>query len=144
MFVPENYTASAQLPCIVLFFGGGWNGGDPSQFYAYSKYLASRGMVAISAQYRTKKQNAIPRNCVEDGREAVRYVRKNAAELGINPDQIAVGGGSAGGHVAAAVAMCPKIDINPSDAVSSIPNALLLFIGRRYPHFITSVKDSHR
>ena len=127
VFLPKDYKTSDQRPCIILFFGGGWSSGDPSQFYGYSKYLASRGMVAISAQYRTKKQKAIPRNCVEDAREAVRYVRKHAAELGVNPDKIAVGGGSAGGHVAAAVAMCPKIDIKLGDSVSSIPNALVLF-----------------
>ena len=127
LFFPKDYKASDQRPCIILFFGGGWSAGEPSQFYGYSKYLASRGMVAISAQYRTKRQKAIPRNCVEDGREAVRYVRKHAVELGVNPDQIAVGGGSAGGHVAAAVAMCPKIDVNLGDSVSSIPNALVLF-----------------
>ncbi|MGJ8656014.1 MAG: alpha/beta hydrolase [Akkermansiaceae bacterium] len=127
LFLPEGYEASDKRPCVIFFFGGGWSGGDPSQFFGYSKYLASRGMVAISAQYRTKAQKAIPRNCVEDGREAVRYVRKHAVELGVDPNQIAVGGGSAGGHVAAAIAMCPKIDVDPDSEISSMPNALLLY-----------------
>ena len=127
LFFPEDYQVTDKRPCIIFFHGGSWVAGSPSQFYGFSKYMASRGMVAISAQYRTKKYKAIPRDCVEDGREAVRYVRQHAAELGIDPDRIAAGGGSAGGHVAAAVAMCTKIDANRDSPVSSIPNALVLF-----------------
>lgn len=103
LFFPEDYQVTDKRPCIVFFHGGSRVAGSASQFYGYSKYLASRGMVAISAQYRTRKYKAIPRDCVEDGREAVRYVRQHAAELGVDPDRIAAGGGSAGGHVAAAV-----------------------------------------
>ncbi|TWU54733.1 Acetylxylan esterase precursor [Rubripirellula tenax] len=128
LFFPEDYQVTDKRPCIIFFFGGSWVGGDPDQFYGFSKYMASRGMVAISAQYRNKKYNkAIPRDCVEDGREAVRYVRQHAVELGVDPDRIAAGGGSAGGHVAAAVAMCTNLDANPDSPVSSIPNALVLF-----------------
>ena len=128
IFFPAQYTRHDKRPCIIFFFGGGWTGGDQSQFYGISKYFASRGMVAITAEYRThNKHNAIPRNCVEDGRQAVRYVRQHAAELGIDPQKIAVGGGSAGGHVAAAVAMCPTIDAKPKSTISSMPNALVLF-----------------
>jgi len=128
LFFPKDYTADDKRPCIIFFFGGGWMGGSPSQFYGFSKYFASRGMVAIAAEYRTqKKHKAVPRNCVEDGRQAVRYVRQHAAELGINPNKIAAGGGSAGGHVAAAVAICPKIDAEPKSNIASIPNALVLF-----------------
>jgi len=37
---------------IVFFFGGGWTGGSPKQFYQQSEYFASRGILAISAEYR--------------------------------------------------------------------------------------------
>ncbi|MGJ8672710.1 alpha/beta hydrolase [Rubritalea sp.] len=127
VFLPDGHKASDKRSCVVFFFGGGWSSGGPEQFYGISKYFASRGMVAISAQYRTKKQQASPKECVEDGREAIRYVREHAAELGVDPNRIAAGGGSAGGHVAAAVAMCPTIDANPESSVSSLPNALILF-----------------
>lgn len=127
-FFPADHEVGGNRSCIVLFFGGGWMGGDPSQFYGYSKYFASRGMVAIAAQYRTRKSHkATPNQCVEDGKAAIRYVRMNAKKLGIDPNKIVVGGGSAGGHVAAASAMCPKIDATPDSEVSCIPNALVLF-----------------
>lgn len=127
-FFPSDHKAGGNNGCIILFFGGGWSSGHPSQFYGYGKYFASRGLVAISAQYRTRKSHkASPRNCVEDGKAAIRYVRAHAKEFGIDPDKIIAGGGSAGGHVAAACAMCPKIDASPESKVSSMPNALMLF-----------------
>lgn len=128
VFLPKKHQASEKRGCVILFFGGGWSSGDPSQFYGYSKYFASRGLVAISAQYRTMKSHkAKPRQCVEDGKEAIRYVRAHAEELGIDPDKIIVGGGSAGGHVAAATAMCPKIDALPESEISCVANAVMLF-----------------
>ncbi|TWT84223.1 Carboxylesterase NlhH [Planctomycetes bacterium CA13] len=128
VFHPPGYQATGKIPCIVFFFGGGWNGGTPSQFYPHCEYLASRGMVAISAEYRTKKShNVTPKTCVFDGKSAIRWVRENAADLGIDPDRVAVGGGSAGGHVAAAVAACQKLEESDKVASNCVPNALVLF-----------------
>jgi acetyl esterase/lipase len=128
IFFPEKHTPADKRGCIVFFFGGGWTSGSTEQFYGYSKYLASRGLVAISAQYRTKgSHGATPRQCVEDGKRAIRYVREHAKEQGVDPDKIIASGGSAGGHVAAACAMCPKIDATPDSTVSCSPNALVLF-----------------
>jgi len=96
-FYPDNYKEGEVRSAIVFYFGGGWKGGHVSQFYPQSKYLASRGMIAICAQYRLGRNGAEPWQCVEDAKSAVRYIRKNAEQLGVNPDQLAVGGGSAGG-----------------------------------------------
>ncbi|MEI6176170.1 MAG: alpha/beta hydrolase fold domain-containing protein [Verrucomicrobiota bacterium] len=96
--------------------------------YGYSRYFASRGLVAISAQYRTaQSHHATPRQCVEDGKTAIRYVREHTKELGVDSNKIIAGGGSAGGHVAAACAMCPKIDATPDSPTSCVPSALVLF-----------------
>jgi len=116
-------------PAIVFFFGGGWNGGTPTQFEQHCRYLAARGMVAAVADYRVKsRQGTDPRACVADGKSAVRYLRKHAARLGIDPDRIAAGGGSAGGHVAAAAGMVDGLDDEQDDlSISSKPNALCLF-----------------
>ncbi|MGB2428320.1 MAG: alpha/beta hydrolase [Akkermansiaceae bacterium] len=129
IFYPDDFKQGQKRPAIVFFFGGGWVGGKPSQFYAQAAYMASRGMVAISASYRTKKSHKVePSGCVEDGKSAIRYIRKHAAELGIDPDQLAVGGGSAGGHVAAATATAVGFD-HPDDdvTISTVGNALVLF-----------------
>ena len=129
VFNPPGHGASGNAPCIVFFFGGGWTGGSPSQFYPHCEYFASRGMVAISAEYRTRtSHNVEPKACVFDGKSAVRWVRQHATQLGIDPDRIAVGGGSAGGHVAAAIAACQQFEeASDKPETSCLPNALVLF-----------------
>jgi len=129
VFNPEGHKASDKRPAIVFFFGGGWNGGSPKQFYPHSEYFASRGIVAISAEYRIKKTHkTTPKECVMDGKSALRWVRAHAKELGVDPDKIIAGGGSAGGHVAAAAAMSKGMDEPDEDtSVSCVPKALVLF-----------------
>lgn len=117
-------------PAVVFFFGGGWNGGLVTQFEQHSKYLAARGMVTFVADYRVKsRQKTAPNACVADGKSAIRWVRKNAARFGIDPNRIAAGGGSAGGHVAATTGICDGLDdaAEKDSPVSSKANALLLF-----------------
>jgi len=128
VFEPEK-KPDKPVAAIVFFFGGGWVGGTPSQFFRQSAYLASRGMVAISAEYRTKgRGKATPYQCVEDGKSAVRYLRAHAKKLGIDPKRIAAGGGSAGGHVAAAAGTTTAFEAEGEDLkISSRPNALVLF-----------------
>jgi len=128
VFEPEK-KPDKPAAAIVFFFGGGWSGGNPRQFFRQAAYLASRGMVGISAEYRVKSRgNATPYQCVEDGKSAVRYIRAHAKDLGVDPKRIAAGGGSAGGHVAAATGTVTAFDAEGEDLkISSRPNALVLF-----------------
>ncbi len=124
---PEGHTADDQRPAIVFFFGGGWRGGSPQQFLPHCRYLAERGMVAAVADYRVASRHGVTADeCVKDAKSAVRWLRANADRLGIDSDRIAAGGGSAGGHLAAATATLPAHDPDP-DGVSPVPNALVLF-----------------
>ena len=129
IFFPKDHKTTDRRPAIVFFFGGGWTGGSPGQFQRHSSYLASRGMVAACAEYRVKrKHDTTPFECVADGKSAVRWLRAHAAELGIDPDRLAAGGGSAGGHVAASTATLKGFDEPGEDlSVSSVPTALALF-----------------
>lgn len=126
---PEGHSENDKRPAIVFFFGGGWNGGTPKQFEQQSKHLASRGMVAIMADYRVmSRHKALVPDCVRDAKSAVRWVRANAKRLGVDPNRIAAGGGSAGGHLAAATATVPDLEESGEDLKSSSrPNALVLF-----------------
>jgi len=129
VFEPEGHKASDKRPAIVFFFGGGWVGGSPSQFYPHCAELAKLGMVAMSAEYRVKsRNNTTPFECVADGKSAIRWVRTHAAELGIDPAKLAAGGGSAGGHVAASTGVISGHEEAGEDkTVSSRPVALVLF-----------------
>jgi acetyl esterase len=128
-FDPTAKSATAK-PAVVFFFGGGWNGGSVAQFEQHARYLASRGIVTFVADYRVNsRQKTAPDACVADGKSAVRWIRQNAARLGIDPSRIGAGGGSAGGHVAAATGICDGLE-DPAEkgaTVSSKSNALLLF-----------------
>jgi acetyl esterase len=115
-------------PAIVFFFGGGWTNGTPGQFQEQAKILASKGMTVLLADYRVKSRHnvAVP-SCVADAKAAIRWTRANAVRLGIDPRRIAAGGGSAGGHLAAATALLPGFEDGDHLKASSKPNALVLF-----------------
>jgi len=129
LFEPEGHKSTDQNPAIVFFFGGGWTSGTPKQFEQQCRYLASRGMVAMTADYRVfSRHGTLAVKCVEDAKSAVRWVRANAKRLGVDPKRIAAGGGSAGGHIAACAGVIEDFDGQSEDrSVSSVPNALVLF-----------------
>ena len=127
---PDDWKPGDSRPAIVFFHGGGWVKGAPGQFTEHSKHFASRGMVCIQVQYRLidRKKGETPMKCIQDAKSAMRWVRSRAKKLGIDPDRIASGGGSAGGHLAAFVGMVDGMD-DPQDdlTVSAKSNAMLLF-----------------
>jgi len=128
IFSPDQQ-ADSPRPAIVFFFGGAWRKGSPKQFEQHCRYLASRGMVAATAEYRvSSRHNTQAKHCVQDGKSAVRWLRTHADELGVDPQRIAAGGGSAGGHVAACTATLNGFD-EPGEAtdVSARPDALVLY-----------------
>ena len=100
-----------------------------TQFVRQAEHLARRGMVAARADYRVKSRQGVnPDKCVEDAKSAVRWLRANAAKLGIDPDRIVASGGSAGGHIAACTALTDGLDAEGEDrSIPSKPNALVLF-----------------
>jgi acetyl esterase/lipase len=141
IFNPDGFTASDKRPVMIVIHGGGWTGGDARRFYPFAATFQELGMVGISIEYRLLKKGTATTvfDCVKDGRSAVRYVRVHAEKLGIDPNRIAVCGGSAGGHVAASTAMFDSVnEEGESTAVSCIPNALVLY----YPVIDTS-KDGY-
>lgn len=129
MYYPSGVKSKKPLPAIVFFFGGGFINGSPTQFRPHAAYLASRGMIAITAEYRVESRHkTTPFDAVADAKSAIRYVRIHAKELGVDPGRIAAGGGSAGGHLAAAAGNLPGLDEKSEDlSVSSKPNALVLY-----------------
>ncbi|MBI1368929.1 MAG: alpha/beta hydrolase fold domain-containing protein [Planctomycetes bacterium] len=129
LYKPADWQASDHRPVIVFFFGGGWKAGSPRQFEHQCEYFASRGMVAITADYRVaSRQNVKAVDCVTDAKSAIRFVRAHAAQLGVDPNRIVASGGSAGGHIAACTGVIDKFDDTGEEAtVSSKPNAMVLF-----------------
>ena len=129
VYRPENFDTSKIYNCIVFFHGGAWNTQNIKQFQRQSIYFASRGMIAFIVEYRvTSIHDSTPFQSVEDAKSAIRYIRSNSKSLSLNPQKIAVSGGSAGGHLAAASANISKYDNTDENLmISSKPNLLILF-----------------
>ncbi len=126
---PQNLISKKKYTCIVFFHGGGWNSGNPEQFQRQSRYFASRGMVAISVEYRIRNVHGTsPIQAMEDAKSAIRFIRSNAKLLSIDPNKIAAAGGSAGGHLAAVAGNINLFDNSDEDpTISSKPNLLILY-----------------
>jgi acetyl esterase/lipase len=104
-------------PAVIFFFGGGFKSGRVEQFWPQSEYLAERGIAGITADYRVKQRHGVtPSECLQDARDAFAWVRTHAAEYGIDPERIAVAGGSAGGYLAAAMIVRNEAETVPAAA----------------------------
>lgn len=129
VFRPAGTVAGTERPAIVFFFGGNWTRGSITQFVPQARHLAQRGMVAAVADYRVfDRHGTTPFEGMADAKSAVRWLRLHARELDIDPRRIVAAGGSAGGHIALTAAVFDQFDERGEDlAVSSKPNALVLF-----------------
>ena len=129
VYRPKSFDKSKVYNCIIFFHGGAWNTGNYKHFQRQSQYFASRGLIAMTVDYRIRsKHNITPFESMEDAKSAIRFVRQNSKILSVNPNMIAAGGGSAGGHLAASSANIDKFDNkNENLKISSRPNALVLF-----------------
>lgn len=126
---PPGWTPGGpKLPAVVFFFGGGWHGGDIRQFDSVAPYLAGRGMIVITPEYRTGRQGVQPDTCLKDARHAMRFIRARVDEFGIDEKRLAAGGRSAGGHLAAAVGFSRGFDAEGDDPnLPAGADALVLF-----------------
>lgn len=97
LYSPTGLTAP--VPGLILIHGGGWRSGHRQDYKFYTTRFAAHGYVAATVTYRLKEAGYFP-NCVEDVKCAVRWMRENAERIHVDPDRIAVMGGSAGGHLA--------------------------------------------
>jgi len=95
----------SHLPCLVFFHGGGWTLGDLDSHDGLCRALAQAGRCAVAAvDYRLAPEHRFPA-AVDDAIAATRWLAASAGALGIDAARLAVGGDSAGGTLAAAVAL---------------------------------------
>jgi acetyl esterase/lipase len=126
-YTPENEVEL--LPTVIFFFGGGWQVGTDNQFKTHCEFLAKRGIIGVTAQYRIKsKHGTSPLDAIEDAKSAVRWLKINGREFGIDPKRIYASGGSAGGHLAASTALIDDFNPNTNESmIDSKPCGLILF-----------------
>lgn len=121
-------TMADQRPAVVLVHGGGWRAGYRENMMPLAHQLALRGYVTATISYRLSPEAPYPA-AIHDVKAAVRWLRMNAKTYGINPERIAVAGGSAGGQIASLVGMTngdEKFDIQAKkNKVSSDVQAII-------------------
>jgi len=135
-FPPGHDPSKSKVPGVILFHGGGWRSGGLGQFRRACEYFASRGLVAATANYRTTPKKSpdelmtgeVKRTCITDAKSAIRWMKQHAAELGIDPQRLIAGGGSAGGHISVLATTNPGLNdpADPKDVDASVV-AYLLF-----------------
>lgn len=91
--------AATARPGVLLIHGGGWQGGDKSQYEDLCRRLAERGFVAATMNYRLAPAHRWPAQLV-DAQLAVRWLRSQARDLNLDPARLAAYGDSAGAHLA--------------------------------------------
>jgi acetyl esterase len=110
-------SAAKNLPLIVFYHGGGWVLGNIITHDAYCRRLATAsGAIVASVDYRLAPEHKYPA-AFDDSYAAVRYLVDNATEFGADPQRIAVAGDSAGGNLAAAVALAARDAGRPTIAL---------------------------
>jgi acetyl esterase len=95
-------------PVLVWYHGGGWVIGSIDTHDGLCRELADAvGCVVVSVEYRLAPEHRFP-CAVEDARAALEWVHAHAREIGADPDRVALGGDSAGGHLAAVTALAAR------------------------------------
>jgi acetyl esterase/lipase len=115
---------AGSVPGIVFVHGGGWRTGVRANFAPMAIRMAERGYAAATISYRLSPEALYPA-AVQDARAAVRWMRSHAAEYGIDPGRIAIGGGSAGGQIAALAGVTPGLArFDPEDGADAVSSAV--------------------
>jgi acetyl esterase/lipase len=99
LFAPSE-KRTALLPGVILIHGGGWKTGNRQMEWPMAQFLAARGYVTATVEYRLSPEALYPAG-VHDLKGAIRWMRANARTYGIDRNKIAVYGCSAGGELAA-------------------------------------------
>jgi acetyl esterase len=117
IYTPKTLRKTGGLaPCLVFFHGGGWVIGDLETHDVVCRKLAHEGeLIVISVDYRLAPEHKFPA-AVDDAIHATKWIAANAGKLGIDASRVSVGGDSAGGNLAAVVALAARDGNGPKIA----------------------------
>jgi acetyl esterase/lipase len=129
VYRPTGKAPPGGWPVVVFFYGGSWHWGNRAEYTFAGEALASRGVVALIADYRLYPDGRYP-DFLEDSAQATSYALREALKLGGNPQRVYVMGHSAGAYNAAMVAL----DERWLKAQGQSPTALAGWIGLAGPY----------
>jgi len=120
LYLPSD---AAKAPCVVAIHGGAWQRGQRANYRYLGRYLADHGIGLFAISYRFAPKNLYPA-AVHDARAGIQFLRAKGAGLGVDPDRLGLMGDSAGGHLAALVALAgdhPDFAGHADDAYPGVP-----------------------
>ncbi|WP_255551422.1 alpha/beta hydrolase [Granulicella sp. dw_53] len=126
MYLPKD---SGPHPAIVFIHGGGWTGGSRTGWSKLIAPFAEHGYVGMAIDYDLSPGVRFP-VALEECKESIRWLRAHASEYRVDPNRIAVAGGSAGGELAALVALTngdPRYESGTFKNFSSSVKAAILY-----------------
>jgi acetyl esterase/lipase len=134
VYVPRHSVESA--PVVVFFYGGSWNSGSRSDYGFVGEALASRGVVAVLADYRLYPQVRYPL-FLEDGAKAVAWTHEHIRQFSGNPQRLYLMGHSSGAYNVAMLALDPGL----LRAVGMSPHDLSGWIGLAGPYDFLPIQN---
>lgn len=134
VYVPRHPMENA--PVVVFFYGGSWNSGSRSDYRFVGEALASRGIVAVLADYRLYPQVRYPL-FLEDGARAVAWTHEHIRQFSGNPQRLYLMGHSSGAYNVAMLALDPGL----LGAVGMSPHNLSGWIGLAGPYDFLPIKN---
>ncbi|EHR70652.1 esterase/lipase [Burkholderiales bacterium JOSHI_001] len=129
IYRPAGVAPTGGWPVVVFFYGGSWNSGERAQYGFVGAALASRGVLALVADYRLYPEVRFP-HFLADSAQALAWGLEHAADYGGNTRRVFVMGHSAGGYNAAMLAL----DGRWLAATGHSPRELAGFIGLAGPY----------
>lgn len=134
VYVPRP--AMKNAPVVVFFYGGSWNSGSRSDYAFVGEALASRGIIAVLADYRLYPQVRYPL-FLEDGARAVAWTHEHIRQYSGNPQRLYLMGHSSGAYNVAMLALDPGL----LGAVGLSPHNLSGWIGLAGPYDFLPIKN---
>jgi acetyl esterase/lipase len=107
IYAPRPAAAPAPAPVVVFFYGGGWEAGSKDMYRFVGAALAARGVMAVVPDYRLYPEVRFPA-FMQDAAAAFAWTHANAAQFGGDPHRTFLMGHSAGGQIAALLALDPS------------------------------------
>ncbi|MBI5772351.1 MAG: alpha/beta hydrolase [Verrucomicrobia bacterium] len=147
LYLPAEIPKGHRCPAVLIIHGGGWSGGDKNAAREQNigTNLALNGYVCFSINYilaDSRGTNVVWPQNLHECKTAVRWLRKNAERLHIDPQRIGVIGGSAGGHLAAMVAVTgPESGLDPKEPYGGFSCRVQCAVDLYGPADLTNWKD---
>lgn len=130
VYYPEGVS---NAPVLFFIHGGAWKKGDKSRYQHIGRYFAKNGIVTVTVSYRLSPEFKHPAH-IDDVASAFAWTHKNIGKYGGDPDRIFVSGHSAGGHLAALLALdekyLKKYGLSSKNIRGTIPISGIYYIGK--------------